>query len=573
MSGSYPKGMDVITLNSVNYGLDTDPTENSYVQIPQPQFLSEEREVFWSAWTQRDFANGERLEAILSRDDLEAGRYHDGEGVDVGMLAQEGQVKVQPALARSLAVQSATMPMAVSSDGTRLLVGLAASPWLKIWTSAGGWVNPSSGLSAAVTDLIAVGSTYYAVMNATTVTSTDGGDTWAATSPAHTNAVGLAYANGDVYILKSGSGAGRVYNHTQQEDVSAITGEFIAGYRENIYWGADSRLYLYNGRSVTLYDQMPPGFIMTGLVPYRSILLILGYYKQRSGKRGAIYYIIQGSENHLYSLGTAGDVTSDYAIRAAAGSDDEIFFASPKRGGADRYDMGFGGVASGPATGTAMYIPPKSMAICEGYLWIGRYDNAAGTDGVWQADLIAPTTYRASGWLTTPTYDFNYPLQKKLYRDIRVEHLALTTGQSIAVSYSLDNGTTWTAAVTSNTVGGTSASTTLSNIKGEHIKLKATLTSGASSTTTPTMTKLVVRAVPVTEAKWMWQLRITAYPKYGGATVIAAIKTAYAAQAQLAFVDIDRTTSYNVVISDARIIRKPSPKDNYAVILVELREV
>lgn len=570
--GSYASALDTITLNGQEYAIDPEFGETTYVQSPQPQFVEQDRQVFWTSWTQRAFHNGERLPNILSKEDLDAARYHDGEGVDVGMLSDHGEVRLQPALTRSLAVQSATMPMAVSSDGTTLLVGLAASPWLKIWTSAGGWVNPTSGLSAAVTDIIAVGSTFYAVSGGVPMTSTNAGDTWAELTGSHTSVVGIAYANGDVYLLKSGSGADRVYNHTQAENVSSITGSFIAGYRENIYWGEDSRLYLYNGRSVTLYDQLPSGFILTGLFPYRSILFLTGYFKVRTGKLGAVYYIIQGTENHLLSFKQAFDVTTDYSLSALAGYDDEIFFANRKRGGVDRYDYTNGGVASGPATGTAMVTPFKSMAICEGYLWIGRYDNVAGTDGVYVADLHNPSAYVASGWLTTPAYDFDYPNQQKLFRDLRVEHKALTTGQSIAVSYSLDMGANWVSAITSSTVGASSASTTLSNIKANTIKLKVTLTAGASATTSPTLTKLVVRAAPVTEAKYMWRLKLAILPQYDGATLISSLKTAYAAQAQLAFIDVDASTA-NVIISDCQIVRKPSPDQNYGYAVVELREV
>lgn len=570
--GSYPKGLDLITLNGTQYAVMPPFEGDSYVQSVQDQFTEADRQLFWASWTQRGFHNGERLANILTEDDRDSFRFHDGEGVDVGMLAEWGEVKIQPALSRSLAVQSATMPMAVSSTGTTLLAGTTVSPYIKIWTSAGGWVDASSGPNASVTDILAVGTTFYCVSGGAPFTSTDAGDTWSALSGSHTGVVGIAYANGDVYLLKSGTGAGRVYNHTQSENVSTITGSFIAGYRENIYWGADSRLYLYNGRSVTLYDSLPAGFIMTALIPYRGLLFILGYFKVRNGKIGAVYYLLQGTENHLLAYKAAYDVTSDFSLSAMAGYDDEIFFANRKRGGADRYDYTNGGVASGPATGTAMTIPFKSMAICEGYLWIGRYDNLSGTDGIYQADLVAPSAYRTSGWISTPSYDFAYPNQQKLFRDVRVEHKELTVGQSVLVQYALDNSSTWTTAMTSNTVRTTSKVATLSNIKANTIKLKVTLTSGDSATTTPTITKLVVRAAPLTEAKYMWRMKLYILPQFDGAALIASIKSAYASQKQLDFVDVDRSTA-KVIISDCQIVRKSSPDQNYGYMVVELREV
>ena len=174
---SYPKGLDLVTLNGQQYAVDPEFGETSYISSAQQQFNEEDRQVFWASWTQRAFHNGERMAHILSKEDVDAFRYHDGEGVDVGMLSEWGEVKIQPALSRSFAVQSATMPMAVSSDGTTLVVGLTASPWVKTWTVAAGWVSASSGLSAAVTDILAVGSTFYAVSGGARKTSTDAGAT------------------------------------------------------------------------------------------------------------------------------------------------------------------------------------------------------------------------------------------------------------------------------------------------------------------------------------------------------------------------------------------------------------
>lgn len=570
---SIPSSLLTITLNGTKYAIaPANPDEQNYMQGPQPQFPEVNADVFWQTWTQKGFQQGERRKHILSQEDLTNYRYDDGEGIDVGNLAEFGEVKLQPSITRSMPIQSATMPMAVSSDGTTLLVGVAASPFVEKWTIAG-WSAAATGLTGAVTDIIAVGSTFYAVAGGVPFTSTDAGATWSALSGAHTGVVGIAYANGDVYLLKSGTGAGRVYNHTQgallaaNGPISDITGTVIAGYKENVYWGADSRLYLYNGRSVTMYDKFPDGFTMTALLPYRTILLILGYIKIRSGYKGAVYYIIQGSENHLYSL---GNYAADHRIYAMAGDFDAIWLASPKRGGADRYDLTEGGLSSGPATGTAMYTPFKSMAVCEGYLWIGRYDNVVGTDGVWQADLAAPTAWRASGWLTTSEYDYGYPNAQKLLRDVRVEHRALVTGQSVVAAYSLDGGVTYTTALTSNTVGATNKSATLSNIKADSLKFKVTLASGG--TNTPTFLKLTARAAPVSEAKQLWQFKTISIKKFGGKTLMTAVKAAHAAAAQLAFIDVDGS-AYNVIVQDYKILLSADPKRDYFHLMFTLREV
>jgi hypothetical protein len=526
------------------------------------------------------------------------------------------------------------MPMTVSSTGATLVVGLDESPYIKLWTTSG-WANASSvAETGTVTDLLTAGTTLYGVRGGAVITSTNTGGTWSAVG-SYTTAVGVAYVNGDLYVGKSDG----VYNHTQDEAVTTIGCSAIAGYRENVYFSSDSRLYRYDGRATYLYDQLPQGFNITALIPYRQVLFILGYYKVRTGYKGAVYYLISGSENHLYSL---GDYSADHRIYALAGGDDEVWVASPKRGGADRYDLEAGGISAGPIWGAAGYVPFKSIAVCEGYLFVGRYDSVGhsgtaqatgndtthtklaaaasavddayktmtiahtggtgsgqtatitaydgttkiathgavteaaddtttyvvGTDGIYIADIAAPSAYKTSGWLTTAEYDFNYPNATKLFRDIRIEHRALVTGQSIAVAYSLNGGSSWTTATTSNTVAATSKSITLSNITGDSLKLKFTLASSGSNT--PTLTKCVVRAAPVVESKWMWDLRLLLLKQWK--TSVADLKTANDLGTQLTFVDVDGT-SYSVVVQSMAIHALKDPDFFGAVALVRLREV
>jgi hypothetical protein len=61
-------------------------------------------------------------------------------------------------------------------------------------------------------------------------------------------------------------------------------------------------------------------------------------------------------------------------------------------------------------------------------------------------------------------------------------------------------------------------------------------------------------------------------PRFGGNTLFSAVKAAYAAQAQLDFIDTDES-AYKVIISDCQIVRTPSKKDDLGYIIAELREV
>jgi hypothetical protein len=653
MSKPIPADAPRITLDSTTYMLDIvgmqENGESYYVKHPQrsqPGATSEED--FWAEWTLSSFHGGERLKKILSKDDLESFRYDDAESLDEALLSKWGELKLASGVDLGLSVSTSTsvsdtLPMTVSADGTILIVGLSVTPFIYTWTYAGGWVAYSTGTiagSGTITDLITAGTTYYAVRGGAVLTCTGAPATanWSAVG-SYTTAVGVAYVNGDLFVAKSDG----LYNHTDSTSISSEPLTVVAGYREMVYAGRDRRLFRYDGKAFYLYDELPQGFTMTCLQPYRDILLIMGYFKVRSGYKSAVYYIKGSGENHLYSV---GDYAADYRINAAAGSDDEIFFANPKRGGADRYDLEVGGISNGPALGAAYTIPFKAMAVCEGYLFYGNWQgHAYGTaqstgndtthiklqaiasstndyyngktitfnsgtgspatatisdydgttkiatistvatpadgttvytispmkNGVYYADLQAPTLYDTSGWLTTAEYDFGWSNSVKLFKDIRIECRALASGQGIEVQYSTNGGTTYTSAgTTTYTADGaaTGETYTLDNVSGTTIKLKILLTGGG--TNTPTLTKVVVRAARCIDTKDMWDLRLYIADD---ATKRAALEASYAKQTQLAFTDVDRSSTAKVIIESLAMPLMIDEKGDSLRPRLRLREV
>lgn len=562
-----PRNVDTIKLAGQVFALDIPGAvlyqATARKRYPQRQFQIEgPGGESWKEWTIQSWHGGERMGRILSEDDLNAFRYHDAEGLDQALLSKWGELGLSSSLTRALAVQSENMPMTVTSDGSKLVVGLAVSPYIKLWTYLGGWTNASSVAgSGAVTDIITAGDTLYAVRNGAVISSSDG-SAWSAVGSYNT-AVGVAYVNGDLWVGKSDG----IYNHSESKEVSSIGCSVIAGYQENVYFGKDRRLYRYDGRATYLYDELPMGFNMTALIPYRNVLFILGYYKVRTGYRGAVYYIISGSENHLYSL---GDYSADHRIYACAGADDEIFFANPKRGGADRYDLEVGGITNAPCWGAAGKIPFKGMAVCEGYLFIGRYDNASATDGIYQADIESPTAWKTSGWITTAEYDFGWSNDEKLFGSIYIEHRALAEGQTITVEYSLDGGDTYLPAGFSAELGAVNKTITLNNVIGQTLKLRVTL--AGPGTSTPKLTKLVARAIPMTDTKWIWDLRLLIRRNWGGSKAMEALERFVRLRRQLDFEDVDGK-SYKVVIESVNFESDVDPKNESAHIVMRLREV
>jgi hypothetical protein len=639
--------LEQITLDGYTYDLDIPGAtigNPAYAgpcrkKFPQKLFRIDDGD-FWTDWTMNSFHGGERLERILSEDNLKSFRYYDGEGLDQALLSKWGELKLASAATRSLAVSSTAIPMTVSADGTTLVVGLSVSPYIKVWTNAGGWVSYSTGTlsgNGTITDLITAGTTYYAVRGGAVLTCVGDPATanWAAVG-SYTTAVGVAYVSDHLYVAKTDG----VYNHTDSVSLTTEPVSFIAGYRGNLYAGKDRRLFRYDGRAWYLDRELPTGFNMTALIPYRDVLLILGYFKVRSGYKGSVYYILNGSNlNHLYTL---GDYSADHRIYAACGSDDEIFFANPKRGGADRYGMETGGLTNGPIWGVVGAIPFKSMAVCEGYIWMGRYDvnlsgNAqstgndtthiklaaassasndayngktitftAGTgvgqtttitdydgttkiavitvvstapddttdyfigdDGIWCADIQNPSAWKSTGWLKTASFDYGWSNNLKLFGSVYAEHKALVQGESINLAYSLD-GITYYDIGTSSAAGSSGKTFSLNNVTGQRITIKVTL-SGAG-TSTPTLTKLVVRAAPCTDDTWMWDLRLLVTPTGKGTEAVTKFEATVGSRKQLTFTDADGQI-YRVAIDDASGEFEAARNHDHARIKLRLRQV
>ncbi len=538
----------------------------------QPQFL-EQQGAFWTDWYQRSWHRGERVERILSKALLEGGVYHTAEGVNV---SKWGRLTLQPALTLSLAVSSTTMPMTVSADGSTVFVGFSVAPHLRMakrntstnvweWTELAG-----AGMEADTTDLITVGSTYYGIQASSVVTSTNG-TLWTVvekpTSGNYTDAQALCYLNGDLYVLRPT----QVFNHTQNEVVASWGGTVMTGYQENVYWGSDHRLWRYNGQASYLYTSFPLGFNITALCEYRAVLLVLGYFKVKGGYKGAVYYIVAGNDAHLYSL---GDYSEDHRIYAATGADDALFIASPDRGGVDRYDLSASGLSSGPAWGSHGSIPFKGMAYADGALFVGRCDGVTATDGVYVCEIEAPAAWVTSGYLTTASWDFDYPTDLKVFKSIAVYHHALLSGESFKVEYSLDDGSTWKLAGVSARPASTSREFSLDNARAHDLKIKVSVAGIGSGT--PELNAILARAVPIQGAKWQWTMellvdKVKTKRGTGLPARLAAIYNSNDKGAVLSFSDLYGDT-HAVVIKDLTP-NHASLRSKYARIHVVLQEV
>lgn len=612
--------------------------ERPYRRYAQSPIVGQDKDRYWFTWPQRSWHGGERMVRILSSADLEAARYDDGEGVDTSTW---GQVTLQPALALSFACKSAAMPMITNRSGSKVLVGYATSPYVHVGSYSSPtivWTATVTAPAAAPVDFCRAGSSVYAALSSGALSvTTDDGANWSA-SGSHTGLVGLAYVNQSLYGLKSA----QVYNITDSEELVAYGGSYICGWKDSLYWGANNVVYCYDGNADYEYVQLPEGFTMTGLFPYRMALWILGYYKVQGGYKASVHYLMPGTENHLYTL---GDYSADHRMYACCGGDDEVWFASPKRGGADRFDLVQGGLGCGPAIGSAMNIPFKGMASIDGFLLVGRYDAAGNngtcqagstttttvlsasasadddtyngmtlrmatgtgagqsvlvtdyvgstrtathaavsvpadasttyhvtTDGIYAADMASPAAYRSSGWFTTCTFDFGYAYDEKVIRAVRVEHDALTTGQSIKVEYSLDMGMTWNILGFSGEVGATSCEWQLTDAVANSLKMKLTLCAGGTAyATTPKLRAITAQGAPRLPNRWKWELALSAYRRNRGAQDKSELAASFVKGTPIPYIDRDGT-EYTVVIDDIEFQEMQVDRDS-AVMVITMRQV
>lgn len=366
--------LDSIRINGVKYELDPDPDVEPAAEIPQKLFQAADDGDFWKTWELRSFQGGERRTRILTKEQLDEMTYDDGEGIDVSTW---GELKLQPSLSRTggLCCSSAYLPMVVTNDGATVIVGhsLYNAKYLSTYSGTT-WTQRTTPAAYAVVDLcVGIGTNIYGVQNGAIIESTDDGATWAATSKGTPDAsiVGVTFCANELYALTAS--ALKYWDGAAWTSAATWGGDFCCTYGEQVYFSDNNIIYRYNGTASYEADRLPQGFIITGLYSYRNILFIPGYFNVQGGKKGAVYYIMDGRDAHLYNVGSY-DGSSDYTISAVAGSDDEVYLANQKRGGADRYDMSVGGLQSGPAWRGAGVIPFKSMAYSNGKVLVGRYN-------------------------------------------------------------------------------------------------------------------------------------------------------------------------------------------------------
>jgi hypothetical protein len=304
----------------------------------------------------------------------------------------------------------------------------------------------------------------------------------------------------------------------------------------------------------------------------------------KAGERTEVYLRVYNGSTWLQAMfnladGTVGSVGSSSTAHILPEGDGYLCLLASKEAMAAGPVSVYVYLASGgtmsfadtsyTGTGTEPYgEDDPGLYIADAQLY--RFPNISATDGIYQADIESPTAWKTSGWITTAEYDFGWSNDEKLFGSIYIEHRALAEGQTITVEYSLDGGDTYLPAGFSAELGAVNKTITLNNVIGQTLKLRVTL--AGPGTSTPKLTKLVARAIPMTDTKWIWDLRLLIRRNWGGSKAMEALERFVRLRRQLDFEDVDGK-SYKVVIESVNFESDVDPKNESAHIVMRLREV
>lgn len=247
-----------------------------------------------------------------------------------------------------------------------------------------------------------------------------------------------------------------------------------------------SFLWYWDGTNIHDYVPLPTGFVGRRIKYYLGTLYISGFRKNDDGTVSPCAYYVQNDQlgflgyfgiEQTSGLPTpAGDVTAanysiepyDRSVYFAVGTDNrDIFVYDIVNGGISRFNRVLAG--SGIFGDIVWY---------RGGIWA----TLLAVNGVYKYS----STFNTSATLDTSDLHLGQPWAENLWLAVEITHSPLLSGEQIAVSYSLDQGATYTSAgAASSTVGATRKSWTISTSaaskKGPYVRLRFTFTSPSGS--------------------------------------------------------------------------------------------
>ena len=158
-----------------------------------------------------------------------------------------------------------------------------------------------------------------------------------------------------------------------------------------------------------------------------------------------------------------------------------------------------------PVTGLSG-TTPGPLGIYAGNLYLAS--NATGASKLFNTN----GTFRSTATVDSGLMDANLPGEQKLWHQVTVQHTALLSGESVAVSYALEDHGSWTLLGTSDTDGATSATFSFPNgTLANLVAIRLVLTAAAGASTQLKVYEVTTSYNPSKGALREWQVSALLY--------------------------------------------------------------
>lgn len=449
------------------------------IAITNSEFLNARDYDYFSFIHIDDWTHGAGQIAVDVNDPISKGRFFDSTGID---NRDNNRIKLVRDIVRTAVTHTGTAAPLKQTGGPLMYMGDASRVLYHVdWTA-----GPSAAATSAAGSVLCLeedGQYMYGGVNGVginrwTINSTAAGTNWCTTITAAkrlvwANRLIFAIDGATLYSVNSAGTATSLFSPptgwTMQDVCSKRGGAVDAPIVVLATRDQRSFLWYWDGATIHDYLSLPDGFVGLRIHYYLGSLFIEGYRISGSGAAmPCAYYVVNDRLGFLGYFGSEqsnGDpapaATTSAANYAIDSSDNSVWFTVQTGSNKDvwRYDIANGGLtrwvrlAAGSPT-------MQDMCIYRGGPWVSTLN-----DGIW----TTASTYVTSGQIDMSDLHLGKPWAPVLWTGIEVTHSKIAAGESLTLSGSVDQGTTYTT-YGSAAAGATRTTFVISTASGGSVK-------------------------------------------------------------------------------------------------------